>query len=62
MLYEKKVKKIAAATEPAAGTVSTHAKKIRRKIGQCVPFQPLTKPTPAIAPVTVCVVDTGTPH
>lgn len=33
-----------------------------RMVGQCVPPIPLTRPTPAIDPVTVCVVDTGTPN
>lgn len=47
---------------PAAGIVSIHDKRINLSIGQCVPLQPLTRPVPAMAPVTVCVVDTGTPN
>ena len=50
------------AATPAAGRVKTQESKMSRMVGQCVPPKPLTKPTPAIDPVTVWVVETGTPN
>ena len=47
---------------PAAGIVSNQDKKIRLMTGQWVPPKPFTRPTPAMDPVTVCVVDTGIPY
>lgn len=53
---------MAPATNPVAGMVISHDNRINRIIGQFVPLRPLTRPVPAMAPVTVCVVDTGTPN
>ena len=47
---------------PAAGMVNNQDSRITLIMGQWVLCRPLTSPTPAIEPVTVCVVDTGTPH
>ena len=48
-------------TRPAAGMVSNQDKKMVLKVDHCVPLKPWISPTPAIDPVTVCVVETGMP-
>ena len=50
-----------AAINPVAGSVSNHEAKIRLTMGQWVSASLLRNPTPAIEPVTVWVVETGTP-
>lgn len=51
----------AAAMIAAAGIVMSQEKKILLMTRQCGPASPLVNPTPAIAPVTVWVVETGIP-
>ena len=51
----------AAATEPAAGMVNIQAHTIFLATPQRTAENPFTEPTPIIAPVTVCVVETGIP-
>lgn len=50
-----------AATIPEQGIVSTHAHTIREAKPQRTAETLRDKPTPTIAPVMVCVVDTGMP-
>src|ERR1043165_3354667 len=49
----------AAPTMPAAGIVKIHAHTIRVATAHRMPRALVTEPTPMIAPVIVCVVDTG---
>jgi hypothetical protein len=44
-----------------AGIVTAHVKNILCIVGQCTPKESRVKPTPEIDPVTVCVVEIGTP-
>ena len=53
---------MAAATNPAAGTVRIQEENILLNMGQGVFFDDEDSPTPVMAPVTVWVVDTGRPH
>lgn len=50
-----------AATMPDAGIVNIHAQTILLATPQRTAENPLIEPTPMMAPVTVCVVETGTP-
>src|ERR1043165_3139284 len=51
-----------AANNPADGWVSTHAMTISEATVQRTAAARRADPTPMIAPVMVCVVDTGTPR
>src|SRR3990167_1890153 len=53
--------KTVAATAPAAGMVSTQAQTMLLATPQRTAENPFSDPTPIIAPVTVCVVETGMP-
>src|SRR3990167_9099342 len=50
-----------AATQPEAGMVKIHAQTISFATPQRTAENPFNEPTPMIAPVTVCVVETGIP-
>ena len=51
----------AAATQPAAGMVKIQAQTMFLATPQRTAEKPLSEPTPMMAPVTVCVVETGIP-
>ena len=54
--------KTSAATQPAAGIVKIQAHTMLLATPQRTAEKPFNEPTPMMAPVTVWVVDTGTPN
>src|SRR6476659_10695337 len=50
-----------APTNPAAGTVSTHAPTSRRTTDQCTTSPARATPVPTTPPATTCVVDSENP-